>query len=75
MANIEDLFQNAVLLKQTDDIKNNDNNVKIYRFASPFIIGNKIADALMTVKESVDSNQKRIYSLELTEIKMLSKKG
>ena len=39
------------------------------------MIGNEIADALLTVKESIDSNSKKIYSLELTEIKKLSAKG
>lgn len=75
LANIEELFQNAVLLEKTDDLKNNDPNVKIYRFASPFVVDNEIADALLTVKESIDSDSKKIYSLELTEIKMLSEKG
>ncbi|MBQ9789955.1 MAG: hypothetical protein IJW31_10220 [Lentisphaeria bacterium] len=56
-------------------MKNNDPNVKIYRFASPFVIGNEIADVLITVKESIDKDSKRIYSLELTEIKKLSAKG
>ena len=75
LANIEELYQNAILLKKTDDLKNNDPNVKIYRFASPFVIDNEIADALLTVKESIDNNSKKIYSLELTEIKKLSAKG
>ena len=68
VANIQDLYENAVLLVKTDDLKNNDPNVKIYRFASPFVIGEEIADALLTVKESLDKNSKKIYSLELTEI-------
>ena len=75
LANIEDIFQNAILLKRTGDLKNNDNNVKIYRFASPFVIDDEIADALLTVKESIGSDQRRVYSLELTEIKKLSEKG
>ena len=75
LANIENLFKNAVLLEQTDDLKNNDNNVKIYRFASPFVIDNQIADVLLTVKRSIDNDAKRIYSLELIEIKKLSEKG
>ena len=75
LANIEELYQNAILLKKTDDLKNNDPNVKIYRFASPFVIDNEIADVLLTVKESIDNNSKKIYSLELTEIKKLSVKG
>ena len=69
LANIEDLYQNAVLLEKTEDLKNNDPNVKIYRFASPFVIGNEIADALIIVKETINIDQKRIYTLELTEIK------
>ena len=56
-------------MSKTDDLKNNDPNVKIYRFASPFVLGDEIADALLTVKESLDKNSKKIYSLELTEIK------
>ena len=75
LANIENLFKNAVLLEQTDDLKNNDNNVKIYRFASPFVIDNQIADVMLTVKRSIDNDTKRIYSLELIEIKKLSEKG
>jgi hypothetical protein len=30
------------------------------------VIGDEIADALLTVKESLDKNSKKIYSLELT---------
>jgi hypothetical protein len=75
LANIQDLYENAILLIKTDDLKNNDPNVKIYRFASPFVIGDGIAYALLTVKESLDKNSKKIYSLELTEIKKLSAKG
>ena len=56
------------MLEKTNDLKNNDPNVKIYRFASPFVIDNEIADALLTVKESLDKDSKKIYSLELTEI-------
>ena len=74
VANIQDLYKNAVLLNNTDDKKNNDPNVKIYRFASPFVVKIEdryvIADALLTVKESIDKNSKKIYSLELTEIIM-----
>ena len=39
------------------------------------MIEDKIADALLTVKESLDKNSKKIYSLELTEIKMLQERG
>jgi len=75
LANIENLFKNAVLLEHTGDLKNNDGNVKIYRFASPFVINNRVVDVFLTVKQSIDNNAKRIYSLELTEIKMLSERG
>ena len=75
LANIEVLYQNAVLLEHTEDLKNNDSNVKIYRFASPFVIKNDICDVLLTVKETISSNQRRVYTLELTEIKKLSERG
>ena len=75
LANIEDLFKNAVLLERSNDSKNNDSNVKIHRFASPVVFAEEIADALLTVKESIERDQKRIYSLELIEIKKLSERG
>ena len=43
--------------------------------AAPFVIDTKIADVLITVKKSIDKNSKRLYSLELIEIKKLSEKG
>ncbi len=69
LANIESLYENAVLLRQGADEKNGDPTVIIRRFASPIVFGDDIADALLTLKETTHKKDStRIYSLELTEI-------
>ncbi len=70
-ANIEALYENAVLISLDPDIKNNDPNVSIKRYIAPIVFTEKenpIADVLITQKISIDKNTARIYSLEVEEI-------
>ncbi len=68
LANIEQLYSNAVLLNEGPD-KNNQPEVIIRRFAAPFVIRGEICDALLTQKANLnDSDSNRVYSLELDEI-------
>ncbi len=65
--NINKLFENATL-KSTKADKNQSPHLRaIYRFDSPLLINNKEANALITLKESIE-NGKKIYSLELEEL-------
>lgn len=69
--NIDRLFSNATLVEERPD-KRGDVNIKaIKRFAAPFFTGKEIAEAIITVKESVEHGN-RVYSIELFEIKKLS---
>ncbi len=69
VANIEALYENAILIYVGPDTKNGDPLVTIHRFAAPVVLNGKIADALMTAKESADKeNGIKVYSLELDEI-------
>ena len=69
VANIDSIYENAVLLLERKDLKNKQNDVIIRRFAAPVVVRGIVADALLTQKESLDKeNGRRIYSLELTEI-------
>ena len=69
VANIEALYENAILIYVGPDTKNGDPLVTIHRFAAPIVLNGTIADALMTAKESADKeNGIKVYSLELDEI-------
>lgn len=68
-ANIDALYENAVLLQKRDDLKNEKQDVIIRLFAAPFVIRGEVYDAIMTQKESTDKkNSARVYFLELDEI-------
>ncbi|MBO5695648.1 MAG: hypothetical protein J6S98_09620 [Lentisphaeria bacterium] len=69
VANIESLFENAVPLKKHDNRKSDDGSVMIYRFAAPIAVSEGVADALLLVKETLTTDKKTLYTLELTEIK------
>ncbi len=69
VANIEQLYENAVLVHEGPDRKNGDNQIVIRRFIAPMVIDGQIADVLLTQKESLDKeNSRKIYSLEVEEI-------
>lgn len=69
VANIEALYENAVLIHAGGDSKNNDPLIVMRRFAAPIVLNGTVADALLTAKESLDKeNSVRVYSLELDEI-------
>lgn len=69
VANIEALYENAVLIHTGGDSKNNDPLIVMRRFAAPIVLNGTVADALLTAKESLDKeNSVRVYSLELDEI-------
>ncbi len=67
VANIKDLYENAVLIWEGKDEKNEDPNLVVRRFVAPIVFGSDIAGALLTEKMSLNKNNnaKRIYSLEL----------
>lgn len=68
-ANIEALYENAVLLHSGPDTKNHDPFVMIHRFGAPIVLDGKIADAILVLKESVNKeNCTRLYALELEGI-------
>ena len=67
-ANVDRLFENSVLLEDRADRNNDPNIASIKRFAAPFYTNGDFAEALITLKESVQ-NGARIYSLELNEIR------
>ena len=69
VANIETLYENAVLIHTGGDSKNNDPLIVMRRFAAPIVLNGTVADALLTAKESLDKeNSVRVYSLELDVI-------
>ena len=63
--NIEALFTKARFLQTRDDIKNKDKAIKIYEFMAD----NKNSQAFILVKESIDKDYKKIYTLELQELR------
>lgn len=63
------LFTEAIFLGRFDDIKNNQDSVKILRFAKNININGKNAVAIITAKESLDKDLRRIYSVELDELR------
>ncbi|HEF3575008.1 TPA: hypothetical protein R9128_001457, partial [Campylobacter upsaliensis] len=62
--NIKELYEKASYKGVDDDVKHSDKAVKIHRFISEFEGGN----AEILVKESLDKNQNKIYTLELKEL-------
>ncbi len=63
--NIEALFTKARFLQTRDDIKNKDKAIKIYEFMAD----NENSQAFILVKESIDKDYKKIYTLELQELR------
>ena len=64
-----ELFKDATFIGRYDDIKNGESSVKILRFAKNIEVKGKNAVAIITAKESVDKDLKRIYSMELEELR------
>ncbi|MBS4241694.1 hypothetical protein CVU5213_08210, partial [Campylobacter vulpis] len=62
--NIKELYEKASYKGVDDDVKHSDKAVKIHHFISEFEGGN----AEILVKESLDKNQNKIYTLELKEL-------
>lgn len=65
---IQNLYEKALLKQTRDDTKHNDPAIKIHEFVS------KVTDdtqALILVKESLDKDARRIYTLELQELQTL----
>lgn len=67
---IKVLYKKAIKVEQRQDRNNDINMVAIHRFAAPFNLENDTSVAYITVKESIEHG-KRIYSIELMEIKKL----
>ena len=61
---VDKLYQNAVFKQSEKDPKNNDPALIIHRYNAEL----DNANALITIKESVDKDQNRIYSLELESL-------
>ncbi|MDY5519405.1 hypothetical protein [Campylobacter lanienae] len=55
---VEELYKNAIYKSSSDDIKNGDKALKIHRYEADFKDNAKV---LITLKESIDKNQNRIY--------------
>lgn len=69
VANIEALYENAILVQEREDTKNGEPEVIIRRFVAPIVIRGMVADALLTQKQSLDKDgSTRVYSLELEEL-------
>lgn len=64
---LKNLFENAILGKSTQPSV----DLAIHRFNIRVIVNNKNANALITLKESIDKNKNRIYSLELESLNSL----
>ena len=64
-----ELFKDATFIGRYDDIKNGESSVKILRFAKNIEVKGKNAVAIITAKESVDKDLKRIYNMELEELR------
>lgn len=61
---VDKLYQRAVFKQSEKDPKNNDPALIIHRYNAE----HDNANALITIKESVDKDQNRIYSLELESL-------
>ena len=70
--NIDSLYEKSFLQQTTGDLKNNDKAIKIHRFLANATLNDKPAQAKILVKESMDKDTKRIYTLELEELKPTS---
>ena len=68
---IKELFENAHLIKEHDDVKHNDDNLKIERYLSrPILLkSGKKARACITVKHTLDKDGRLVYSIEAMDIK------
>ena len=66
---IKNLFEKAHLKQSTEDLKHGDKALKVYRFESDF----KDGKALILVKESLDKDKKKIYTLELENLEKHTK--
>ncbi|RDU51339.1 hypothetical protein CQA49_09715, partial [Helicobacter sp. MIT 00-7814] len=64
VSDIKNLFERAEFKETTSDLKNNDKAIRIHRYNADF----DNANALITLKESLDKNKKRIYTLELESL-------
>ena len=75
VANVDRLFSRAIT-EYTHKDRNNDKNIKqIHRMFSPFVVGDNVFVAKLTVKELVQEKEgKRLYSVEALEIKEASRK-
>ncbi|WP_086253656.1 PBECR2 nuclease fold domain-containing protein [Campylobacter sp. P091] len=62
---VEELYKNAIYKSSSDDIKNGDKALKIHRYEADFKDNAKV---LITLKESIDKNQNRIYTLEVDAV-------
>ncbi|WP_096027411.1 hypothetical protein [Campylobacter lanienae] len=62
---VEELYKNAIYKSSSDDIKNGDKALKIHRYEADFKDNAKV---LITLKESIDKNQNRIYTLEVEAV-------
>ena len=75
VANVDRLFSRAIT-EYTHKDRNNDKNIKqIHRMFSPFVVGDNVFVAKLTVKELVQEKEgNRLYSVEALEIKEASRK-
>ena len=75
VANVDRLFSRAIT-EYTHKDRDNDKNIKqIHRMFSPFVVGDNVFVAKLTVKELVQEKEgNRLYSVEALEIKEASRK-
>lgn len=72
--NIKELFENSKKAFESEGKKQNDKNLKIHRYNADLNINDKEANALITIKEVIEQG-KRIYSLELEDLKAVKFKS
>lgn len=73
VSRIESLFEHAVFIGEYPDLKHNDQNVHIYRFACPLMIDGEKAIAWLTAKQTINvDGSERLYNLELVDIEKLA---
>ena len=75
VANVDRLFSRAIT-EYTHKDRDSDKNIKqIHRVCSPFVVGDNVFVAKLTVKELVQEKEgNRLYSVEALEIKEASRK-
>ena len=75
VANVDRLFSRAIT-EYTHKDRDSDKNIKqIHRMFSPFVVGDNVFVAKLTVKELVQEKEgNRLYSVEALEIKEASRK-